>query len=116
MHELRQAIADAREDAAVLRRNGHPAQAESLERSADHIARAAEPFTRTLSLSEARLKSGASLRWLKAKAREWADLGFAECVQGEWRILDCLVPQRIHASAVRAQGAEDATRDARRSA
>ena len=115
--KLADATADARDDAAVLRRNGHEAQAASLEHHLNKIARAAEPFTRSLSLADARMKSGASLRWLTAKARgEWADLGFASTHNGEWRILDCMVPQRIHPSAIRAEAGRDALREERRSA
>jgi hypothetical protein len=115
MNALRQAIADAREDAAVLKRNGFEQLATTLDRHLDNIATAAEPFTKTLTLSEARLKSGASIRWLTHKARgEWADLGFAGVEHGQWRILDCIVPQRLHPSAIKQQAEADARAETHR--
>lgn len=107
-------LADAREEAAILRRNGHPAQADGLERLAASVARVAEPWMRWLSEDDAHTKSGRSVRWLRAQAPQWEALDppMARRDGKRWLFRDAVIPQRQHISAAR----EDARRHARKDA
>lgn len=109
---LEQVLADLRGDAAIARRLGHHQQAEQLEALADRVAASAEPWLRRLTEEDARLKSGRSLRWLRAQGPAWMALDCAWRIDGQWFFRDCIVPQRQHRSAA----AEDARRTARESA
>ena len=106
---LEQVLADAREEAAILKRNGHVTQAQSMARLCDDVARAAEPWLRKLTEADAHTKSGRSIRWLRAMAPQWEALGLAERNGRAWLFRDCIIPQRMHPSAAR----EDARRQAR---
>lgn len=110
--DLKQVLADMREDAAMAHRLEDERLAKILERHADAVQAAAEPWLRWLSEDEAHLKSGASVRWLRAQFPRWAERDLARW-DGPRRIFrDVAIPQRQHLSAVR----EDARRQARRSA
>jgi len=110
MIPLEQVIADAREEAKILERNGHLAQARSLERFADQVAEAAEPFTRWLSEDKAHTKSGRSVRWLRAQFDAWEAQQLARWRHSAREYLDVAVPQRVHLSTVRAEARAQARR------
>jgi hypothetical protein len=111
--ELEQIIADAREDAAVLKRNGHPEQAQSIEQLCAQVEGAAEDYIRKISLEDARLKSGLSLRQLRRRFRELTDCGMAEIgPKGEMLFRACAVPQRAATSTQRARGRQAVRRSA----
>lgn len=103
-----QVLADARGDAAVLRRKGHSREAEEIESLCDRFAAAAEPWMKKLTEAEARMKSGRSIRWLRAQAPSWEAIGMAERDGNRWIFRDCIIQQRGHVSVVR----EDARRAA----
>lgn len=109
---LELALADAREEAAILKRNGHPAQADTLERFCDRVTRSAEPWLRWLSESDAHTKSGRSIRWLRSQAPQWEAQDLAKRVGRLWYFRDCIIPQRTHPSTAR----EDAKRYGRHAA
>lgn len=77
MKSLEQVLADARGEAAVLRHNGHGPQAASVERVCDAVADAMAPFLEVLSESEAQLRSGYSVDWLRSRFAEWEARGLA---------------------------------------
>lgn len=74
---LRDVIADARGEAAVLRRNGHAAQAETLERVAQAVEAAAVDYLTELTEEEARLRCKKSVAWLRARFEGWMGQGHA---------------------------------------
>lgn len=61
---LEQVLADARGEAAVLRRAGSIGQAEYVEALCAKIGASAEDYLRKLTMADARLKSGLSDRTL----------------------------------------------------
>lgn len=101
---LEQVLADAREEAAVLKRAGHPVQAAGLERLCDAVARSAEDYLTWLSEADARLQSGRSVEWLRGQFPRWMDQGLARTSgkKREYRAL--IVPRRANVSAAREAG------------
>lgn len=70
-------LADARQRAQLLRAEGHPIQAGSIERVCDEFAGAMRPFLTWLSESEAQLRSGWSVERLRSAFPEWEEMGCA---------------------------------------
>jgi hypothetical protein len=101
---LEQVLADAREEAAVLKRAGHPVQAAGLDRLCDAVARAAEDYLTWLTEPDARLQSGRSVEWLRGQFPRWMDQGLARLNgrKREYRAL--IVPRRANLSAAREAG------------
>jgi hypothetical protein len=60
---LEQVLADAREDAAALRRHGHKHDAELIEALCDKVADAAFEYLNWLTEGEAKLRSGHSAEY-----------------------------------------------------
>jgi|GEM_PF-1582710 len=104
MTTLGQALANTRRDAAVLRRSGHKAQAEGLERLCDQVTEAAEPWLRWLTEAEARLRSGRSERYLRGRFPEWQEQGNARLAGRERQYRMCVIEQRIPESVARERG------------
>jgi hypothetical protein len=96
VNSLEQVLADAKEEAAILRRAGHPAQADGLERLCGQVGRTAEAWLRWLSEADAHTKSGRSIRWLRAQAPEWEAQDLAKREGKAWLFRDCIIPQRVH--------------------
>lgn len=74
---LEQVLADARGEAAVLRRNGHQAQAEALERFADAAASACPEYLTELVEHDAAGYRGCSTEWLRRRFQGWCQRGLA---------------------------------------
>ncbi len=100
---LEAVLASWRADAEVLARYGCQGQAEMVLRLAAEIAAAAEPFTKRISETEAHLKSGWSVRWLRRWHAEARALGLAWEEGGRRLYLDVTIPQRTHRSAIEAE-------------
>lgn len=95
MSDLAQILADAREEAQVLRRTGNAGQADYMDALVSKIREAAEGFITWRSEADAQLKSGLSSRTLRRRFRELVDTGLARYGQkGQREYLDCAVPQR----------------------
>lgn len=95
MTDLSDVLADARGDAAVLRRAGNAGQAEYVESLCARIANVAEDYLRRLNLADARLKSGLSERTLKRRYRELAECGLAGIDErGRVWFRACAIPQK----------------------
>lgn len=104
-------LADFRGEAAVLRHNGHKAQADSMERLCDAMAEAMPDYLTWLSEAEAVLRSGWTARRLRSHFAEWATQGMAE-KRGRLRYYrQVMIPRRPNLEAARA----DAERMARAS-
>lgn len=116
MTDLSQVLADAREDAALLRKHGHPEQADSIAKLCDAVAESARDYLWWLSESEAVLRSGRAIRWLRTRFREWESTGNARRDgKGTRQYRALVIPQRVHKSAAREAGRE-AARQAMREA
>lgn len=101
---LEQVLANWREDAAVLRRRGHPHDAELIERLCDEVAASAEDFLRWLTESEAALRAGRSPKWLQRQFAGWVALGLARH-DGRRRLYRMvIIPQRAQPSLAHEAG------------
>lgn len=104
MTPLEQVLADARGDAAVLRRAGHTADAQLIERICDQVANAAEDYLRWLTEEDAALRSGRSLTWIRSRFSEWEREGHARR-DGRRRLYrQVVIPQRANPTAAREAG------------
>jgi hypothetical protein len=74
---LEDVLADLRGEAAVLRANGHGAQAQSIERACTQVAESMAAYLDWLSEDEAHSRSGKSVDWLRQRFPGWLDLGLA---------------------------------------
>ena len=101
---LEQVLADEREQANILRLNGHGQDAALKERLLDRVAAAAEEYLTWLSEDDARLRSGKSAAWLRARFPLWETSGHARYHGRKRQYLMIVVPQRVHPSAAREQG------------
>lgn len=102
---LTEVLADAREEAQVLRRAGNAGQAEYLDALLSKVRDAAEGFVTWRSEADAMLKSGLSARALRRRFRELLDSGLARYNQkGHREYLDCAVPNRPEIREARKRG------------
>lgn len=109
---LEQVLADERGDAAVLRARGHAHDAELIESVCNKVAAAARDYLTMLPEADARLWSGKSTEWLRARFPEWAALGHAE-LRGRVRYYRAIVlPRRARVVAAREAGRAGARRKA----
>jgi hypothetical protein len=101
---LEQVLADAREEAAILRRNGHVAQSATLDRFVSAVLAAAEDYLTWLSEPEARLRSGYSTEWLRGRFARLQSQGLAK-MDGKRRMYRAVgIPQRPNLEAARMAG------------
>lgn len=104
MPTLEQVIADAREEASILLRNGHRAQAETLERFLDAVTAAAEDYLTWLTEPDAHLRCGWSVKMLRGRFPALCAQGLAR-LDGRRRLYRaCALPQRAHLEAARRAG------------
>ena len=101
---LEQVIADEREAAAILRGKGHPHDATLLEGLLDRVSAAAEDYITWLSEDDARLRSGHTVYWLRARFGGWESQGHARWNGRKREYMMLIIPQRTHPSAAREQG------------
>ena len=105
---LDQVLAETRAEAAVLRHNGHAAQAATMERLADQVQTAALDYLTWLTDDQARSRSGRTIAWMRAQFPRWEAQGLARR-DGRRRLYRAIiVPVRVNLDLVRA--------DARRAA
>lgn len=105
---LEQVLADFAEDAAVLRRRGHPNDAAIIEQMVSEVRKVAEPWITWLSESDAILRSGNTPNWFRRNRAYWRQLGLVKYEGKTFYYCQAIVPQRVNLDAVR----EDAKRAA----
>lgn len=104
---LEQVIADAREEAQVLRANGHAHQAASVERVCDQVAAAASLFLEWVPERAATIRSGRGVDYYRTRFPQWEQDGLAK-LEGRARwYRGVVVPRRVLASIVRAEAARE---------
>ena len=103
MTRLTTVLADALEEAQVLRVNGHVAQANSIERLADEVRKAAGDYLTFIPEHEAQLRSGFGPDFFRARRKQWVEDGLAEQRGRHWYYCRLIVPRRKLASIVRAE-------------
>lgn len=110
MSELADVLADARGDAAVLRKAGNAGQADYIDGLCDRIRDSAEDYLRWISEPDALLKSGWTDRTLRRRFAELLECGLARWNDGEREFRAIAIPQRADTNAARARGAKVMTR------
>ncbi len=109
---LEQVLADYRGEAAVLRMNGHKAQAESIERVCDDVARSLEAYLDWLEESEAMARSAKGVDFYRNRFSDWEAQGLAKWHGRRRYYRRIVVPRRANLEAARAQAERDARRTA----
>jgi hypothetical protein len=107
MESLEEVLADERGRAQVLRSAGHDREAENLDRLLDRVRTAAVDYLDWLTEPEARLRSGKSVEWLRARFAAWAAAGHARHdaqSRGKRLYRQLIVPRRANESAAREAG------------
>jgi hypothetical protein len=105
--KLEYVLADALGDAAVLRSNGHAAQATSVERVVEAVKAASPLYLEWLSEPDARMRSGKGVDFFRARFAGWERDELAE-MRGRVRYYrGVVVPRRSLLSIVRAEAAKE---------
>lgn len=104
--ELSDVLANARGEAAVLRRAGNTGQAGYIDQLCDQVKDAAEDYMRWLSEDDALLKSGWSSRTLHRRFGDLVECGLARWTNGARQFRACAIPQRADTVGARARGAK----------
>ena len=103
MRRLEVVIADLREEATILRTNGHAAQASTLTRALDEVVLSAREFLEWISEGEAKLRSGRGDDYFRARRETWAEDGLAEKRKKVWYYRRCAIERRKLTSITRAE-------------
>lgn len=108
--ELRQVLANARGDAAVLRRAGNEGQAEYIEKLCDSVKESAEDYMTWLEESDAKLRSGWTDRTARRRFGELQECGLARWLDGRRQFKMCAVPPRSSPEEQKARGVQVVSR------
>lgn len=105
---LEDVLADWRGQAAVLRANGHPSQAQSIEDVCDSVASCMVDYLMILTEEEACSRSGRGTEFLRTRFPAWEASGMAFRVGRHRRYRAAAVPVRPNLDAARAEARRDA--------
>ena len=105
---LEQVLADARGDAAVLRKHGQEAVATAIEGLAAAVAASAEEWLVFLSETDAHIRSGLSVKWLRGQFSRWEREGHARVIGNDRQYRACIIPRRARVTAAAARGRQAA--------
>lgn len=100
-------LADAMEDATILRRNGHTIQADTIERIVSLVKVAAADYLAWIPEHEAMLRAGRQEDFFRARRKQWEEDGLAECRNRQWYYRRLIVPRRKLDSIVRAEARQN---------
>lgn len=101
---LEDTLADLRERVTMLRMEGHPVQAASLERALTELVAALPEYLAVLSEADAVTYTGRSAAYLRARFGAWAERGLAEW-RGRVRYYRrCVLEHRGNADIAREAG------------
>lgn len=101
---LEEVLADAREEASLLSRHGHAAQAQSITSLCDAVTAVMRSYLTWLSEDNARLRSGHGTDYLRARFAQWEADGMARKVGRMRQYREVIVPMRQHLSVAREAG------------
>lgn len=102
--EVADVLAEIREDALVLRRRGHPRDAEMLEGVADRMSRAASDLLTWWSEEDAAAASGWSIAKVRRHARLFVHTGHVRYERRRCFLRAAIVPRALPPSIARASG------------
>lgn len=101
---LEDAVADLRERVTMLRVEGHPVQAASVERALDEVLATLPEYRALLSEREATDYSGRSVDYLRARFTRWEGRGLAEWRGRVRHYRQCVLEHRGNVAAAREAG------------
>jgi hypothetical protein len=107
---LEQVLADARGELPVLRKRHGSWSPDDISDFIDRIAASTEDFRRFISEDDARLQSGRSVSWLRARFNEWMEAGNAEYRNQRRYYRVMIIPRRPDLEAAREAGRQGHTR------
>lgn len=101
---LEERLADARERVTMLRMEGHPVQAASVERAIEQLVACLPEYLVLLSEPEAVTYSGRSIAYLRSRFGAWQSRGLADW-KGKARVYRrCVLEHRGNADIAREAG------------
>lgn len=101
--DLSQILTDLRGDAAVLRRNGQPTLAESMETIAARVADATDEYSTWMGELACANRSGWKIETVRRWARKFGDSPHVRWTRGVgYELRACIVPRRVESSVVAA--------------
>jgi hypothetical protein len=112
MLDLAQVIADAREEAQVLRANGAGMAPDRLHQLLDDVTEAAEEYLTWLTENDASIRSGYSLVWLRSRFPAMQREGHARLNGKARQYRACAVPRRANTAMAAVKGREAARKSA----
>jgi len=101
---LEQVLAAWRSEAAVLRRHGHKNDAERIEKLCSEVENAATDYLRFLGETDAALRTGRSVKWLRSNFPKWERQGHARKHAGRRFYRAVVLPTRDDLGAAREAG------------
>ena len=104
MKDLEQILVDAAEEANTLDAHGAAFSVRRMRELLAAVRESAEPYTRFVIESDARIYSGKSVEWLRARFAEWEGEGHAKRVQGKRWYRLIVLPRRPDLEAAREAG------------
>ena len=105
---LEAVLTSAKAEAAALRKNGHVAQADTLERLAREVAESVPDYLEWIPEGAARLRSNRGEDFFKARRDAWAAEGNAQQRGRTWWYRRCVIEHRKLAVISRAEGRRSA--------
>lgn len=111
--DLAQVIADAREEAAILHANGAAFSVDRVKALLRDVELAAEEWLLWLSETDAAVRSGYSVGWLRGRFAGWQREGHARINGRVRQYRACIVPRRADTGAAAVAG-RAAARQARK--
>lgn len=113
MRPLEVVLATAHEEAEILKRNGHVAEAEARRRLLADIESSAVDYLKWLTESEAALRSGKSPAWFRQRFPQWLAQNLARHDELKPKVRmyrQCVVPMKANVEAAREEARQAALR------
>jgi hypothetical protein len=101
---LEQVIADYRGDLAVLRKHAETVRVDLIEQILDAVKESAADYLTFISEDDARLRSGHTVEWLRARFAQWARDGHAKIERRQRWYRAVVVERRADVAAAREAG------------
>lgn len=105
---LEQILADTREEAAILERNGASFSVARVRDLCASVEQAAEGWLVWLSETNAAIQCGYSVSWLRARYPQWEREGHARTIGQARQYRKCIVPRRANVDLAAQRGREAA--------
>lgn len=106
--DLAELLTAYRADAAVLKRHGDKRIADAIVSICDGVEGASAEWLTFLNETDAVIRSGRSVRWLRQRFAELEREGNARLVNGQHQYRACMIPRRARVLAAAERGRQAA--------